>query len=122
MPLRLGYFTMPLHPPGSNLAETLEEDLRQIELRDALRQHQGMVVRKTRDARTELDSPRAGQRLGDEQVGAGDVLPRRREVLADPRLGVAQLVQHLDLAQVLFESLRQVRSRRVERHREIAEA
>lgn len=34
--MRYGYFTMPLHPPGSNLAETLEDDLRQIEQLDAL--------------------------------------------------------------------------------------
>lgn len=29
--MRLGYFMMPLHPPGSDLAETLEHDLQQIE-------------------------------------------------------------------------------------------
>jgi alkanesulfonate monooxygenase SsuD/methylene tetrahydromethanopterin reductase-like flavin-dependent oxidoreductase (luciferase family) len=28
--LRLGYFAMPLHPPGSNPADTMEEDLAQI--------------------------------------------------------------------------------------------
>ncbi len=26
----LGFFTMPLHPPGSNLTETLKSDLDQI--------------------------------------------------------------------------------------------
>ena len=34
--MRLGYFTMPLHPPGSNLAETLESDLVQMEVLDQL--------------------------------------------------------------------------------------
>lgn len=34
--MRYGYFTMPLHPPGSDLAVTLVEDLRQIELLDEL--------------------------------------------------------------------------------------
>ena len=34
--MRYGYFTMPLHPPGSALAETLESDLRQLETLDAL--------------------------------------------------------------------------------------
>ena len=28
--MKLGYFTMPLHPPGSNQTETLEEDLEQL--------------------------------------------------------------------------------------------
>ena len=26
----LGYFTMPLHPPGSNIAQTLDDDLQQM--------------------------------------------------------------------------------------------
>ena len=34
--MQLGYFMMPLHPPGSNLAATLEHDLRQIERIDRL--------------------------------------------------------------------------------------
>ena len=32
----LGYFTMPLHPPGSDLTQTLEDDLNQIETLDGL--------------------------------------------------------------------------------------
>ena len=31
-----GYFTMPLHPPGSNMTETLDEDLEQIVILDNL--------------------------------------------------------------------------------------
>ncbi|MFQ6029434.1 MAG: LLM class flavin-dependent oxidoreductase [Dehalococcoidia bacterium] len=34
--MQLGYFTMPLHPPGSNIAETLESDLQQLETLDRL--------------------------------------------------------------------------------------
>ena len=34
--MRLGYFTMPLHPPGSDIAETLEADLVQMEVLDRL--------------------------------------------------------------------------------------
>ncbi len=34
--MRLGYFTMPLHPPGSDLAATLESDLLQMETLDRL--------------------------------------------------------------------------------------
>ena len=28
--MELGYFTMPLHPPGSNITQTLDDDLDQI--------------------------------------------------------------------------------------------
>ena len=34
--MKLGYFTMPLHPPGSNFTQVLEDDLVQIETLDRL--------------------------------------------------------------------------------------
>ncbi len=34
--MRSGYFTMPLHPPGSNITETLEDDLNQLVTLDQL--------------------------------------------------------------------------------------
>ena len=34
--MELGYFTMPLHPPGSNLAKTLKDDLDQMVALDRL--------------------------------------------------------------------------------------
>ena len=34
--MELGYFTMPLHPPGSNFAQTLQDDLEQLVLLDRL--------------------------------------------------------------------------------------
>lgn len=34
--MELGYFTMPLHPPGSNITQTLEDDLQQIITLDKL--------------------------------------------------------------------------------------
>jgi alkanesulfonate monooxygenase SsuD/methylene tetrahydromethanopterin reductase-like flavin-dependent oxidoreductase (luciferase family) len=34
--MRLGYFMMPLHPPGSDLGQTLAHDLRQVERLDRL--------------------------------------------------------------------------------------
>ena len=41
--MRLGYFTMPLHPPGSDLAQTMEMDLAQIATyRAAWMQDQGL--------------------------------------------------------------------------------
>ena len=34
--MEVGYFTMPLHPPGSNFTKTLEDDLEQIVTLDRL--------------------------------------------------------------------------------------
>ena len=34
--MELGYFTMPLHPPGSNITKTLADDLEQIVTLDRL--------------------------------------------------------------------------------------
>jgi alkanesulfonate monooxygenase SsuD/methylene tetrahydromethanopterin reductase-like flavin-dependent oxidoreductase (luciferase family) len=34
--MQLGYFNMPLHPPGSHPADTMEADLRQLEVLDRL--------------------------------------------------------------------------------------
>ena len=34
--MELGYFTMPLHPPGSDITKTLEDDLEQIVTLDKL--------------------------------------------------------------------------------------
>jgi alkanesulfonate monooxygenase SsuD/methylene tetrahydromethanopterin reductase-like flavin-dependent oxidoreductase (luciferase family) len=41
--MRYGYFMMPMHPPGSFLADTLEHDLRQIERLDALGFHEAWI-------------------------------------------------------------------------------
>ena len=46
---------------------------------------------------------RARERVGDEQVRRGDVLPHRREVLTYPCLSVAEIVQHLDLVEVVLD-------------------
>ena len=34
--MQVGFFTMPLHPPGSDITQTLEDDLHQIEVLDGL--------------------------------------------------------------------------------------
>ena len=34
--MQVGFFTMPLHPPGSDITQTLEDDLHQIEVLDSL--------------------------------------------------------------------------------------
>ena len=41
--MRYGYFMMPMHPPGSFLADTLEHDLRQVERLDALGFHEAWI-------------------------------------------------------------------------------
>ena len=92
-----------------------------IELRDAVGEDEGIVVRDAAYARAEPDPLRERDRLGDEQVRRGDVLPLRGEVLADPGLGIAERVERDDLIQVRLERLGEVRTRRVQRHGEEAE-
>ena len=41
--MKLGFFTMPLHPPGSNFTETLESDLEQIVTLDQLGFHEAWL-------------------------------------------------------------------------------
>ena len=41
--MRYGYFMMPMHPPGSFLADTIEHDLRQIERLDVLGFHEAWI-------------------------------------------------------------------------------
>ena len=63
----------------------VEASLRHVvELRDALGQHQRMVVREAGNAGAELDLLGATERVGNKQVRCRDILPDRRKVLADP--------------------------------------
>jgi alkanesulfonate monooxygenase SsuD/methylene tetrahydromethanopterin reductase-like flavin-dependent oxidoreductase (luciferase family) len=41
--MRYGYFMMPMHPPGSFLADTLDHDLRQVERLDQLGFHEAWI-------------------------------------------------------------------------------
>ena len=34
--MKLGYFTMPLHPPGANITQTMDDDLDQLVYLDKL--------------------------------------------------------------------------------------
>src|SRR5207249_5592017 len=45
-----------------------------VELGDALREHERIVIRETGHPRAELHPVRQAERLGDEQVGTRDVL------------------------------------------------
>ena len=89
-----------------------------VQLRDAVGEDEGIVVGDAAHARAQPDLRGKRQRLRDEQVRRGDVLPLRREVLADPDLGIAERVELDDLIQVRLERLGEVRARRVQRHGE----
>ena len=93
-----------------------------VELHEALRHHQRMVVRQAGDARTELDVLGAVGGDADDDLGRGDDLPARRVVLADPRLVVAEGVEPLDQFQVAVERQGGVVADAVERGEEDAEA
>src|SRR5215210_886404 len=41
--MRSGYFMMPMHPPGSFLADTIDHDLKQIERLDQLGFHEAWI-------------------------------------------------------------------------------
>ena len=64
-----------------------------VELNDAVGHHQGMVVGQRDDPGAEPDVPGALGRGGDEQFGLPVDLIAARMVLADPRLGKAELVE-----------------------------
>ena len=89
-----------------------------VELRDAVGQHERVVVRHAAHPSAQPDVLRQGDGLGDEQLGGGNVLPFRGEVLTDPGFGEAKLVELDDLLQIGFEGRGEVRARRVQGHRE----
>jgi len=93
-----------------------------VQLRDALGQHERVVVGQARDAGGERHPLRHAERPRDEEIGARDVLPLRREVLADPRLFVTEPVQRRQLDEVVVHRPRRVGPRRMQRHRKIAES
>jgi Luciferase-like monooxygenase len=54
--MELGFFTMPIHPPGRNLAETLEEDRELVLLADALGFTEGYIGEHITDAAETITS------------------------------------------------------------------
>ena len=84
-----------------------------IEIRQAHGEHTRVVERHDVCARPKADVVRITQRLGEQQVGCRDRLPRDGEVLADPGLRVPEsisLLEYLDVPSVGFaeRSLRRV--------------
>jgi alkanesulfonate monooxygenase SsuD/methylene tetrahydromethanopterin reductase-like flavin-dependent oxidoreductase (luciferase family) len=54
--MELGFFTMPIHPPGRNLAETLEEDRELVLLADELGFVEGFIGEHVTDAAENISS------------------------------------------------------------------
>jgi len=55
--MQLGFFTMPIHPPGRPLAETLEEDRELVLLADRLGFTEGYIGEHLTDAAENITSP-----------------------------------------------------------------
>jgi len=63
-----------------------------VQHRDAVGSIHGMVEGQHRDPSGEYDALGERQGFGDEQLGHGGIFPRLRDMLANPRLVIAQLV------------------------------
>jgi hypothetical protein len=85
-----------------------------VELDDAVRRHQRVVVGQRDDARAELDALRALGRRGDEDLRRGDNLEARGVMLADPSLLVAEPVQPFDEFEIAADRQRRIFLGRVE--------
>jgi hypothetical protein len=74
-----------------------------IELDDAIRDHERLVVRQRHHAGPEADALGALGCRRDEELGRGDDLEARRMMLADPRFLVAQPIEMLDQREVAVD-------------------
>ena len=92
-----------------------------IQHRHAGGEFRRVVVGQQEAARADAQALGLQQRLGDEQVGRGMRFPRRGVVLADPRLGVAELVEPAQRLEVPVVARLQASLRRMGGHGEIAE-
>ena len=86
-----------------------------VELDDAQRELGRMVEGQEVRARAELDPLRARDGLRHDQVACRGGLPRHGEVLADPHLRVAELVEPLDDPEILLDPVVDRHLRRVRR-------
>ena len=92
-----------------------------VELHDAVRRPQWVVVRHRQHAAAEADGPGAFERGGAEEQRVGDDLGAAGVVLAHPHLVEAQLVEVLDQLQVTVQGRVRVVVVVVERRHEDAE-
>ena len=92
-----------------------------VELDEALRDQEGVMVGQARDAGAQHDVARALGGVRDHDLGRGDQLPPRRVVLADPDLVVAQVVEPLDQLHVAIDGERRILAHPVEGRQEDTE-
>ena len=93
-----------------------------VELHEAVGDHHRVVVGQADDPGAEPDPLRPLPCGGEEHRRVGDVLPRRRVVLADPGLLEAEPVAPLDQLEVVAERDQRALAHRVVRRDEHAEA
>ena len=86
-----------------------------VELDDAVRRRQRVVIRQRDDAGAELDPLRSLGRRCDEEFRRRDDLEPGRVVLADPRLFVAEFVEPFDEFDVAADRERRVFVQRMKR-------
>ena len=89
-----------------------------IELYDAVRDHQGVVVRQRDDAGAEPDVLGALGNRGDEQLRRGDGLESCRVMLTNPGLVVTEPVEPFDELEVAMQHIVRILVQGVERRQE----
>src|SRR5438309_2600018 len=111
------FFLMIRRPPRSTLFPytTL---FRSVEHRDAVGELGRVMVGHEKAAGPDAHAPGLQQGLRHEQVGRRMRLPRRRVVLADPRLAEAELVRPAKLLKIPLVAIVEAALGRVRRHRE----
>jgi hypothetical protein len=91
--------------------------LRQVvEVSDAVRQFDRVVVREQVPERPKIDALGSEQRLRDQEIGSRARLPGRGKVLADPCFFETEAVEPLDLIEVPALSVANGSLRRMRRH------
>src|ERR1700738_1663807 len=91
-----------------------------VELDDAIRRHQRVVIRQRHHTGAEADLLGSLCRGGDENLGRGDDLEACRVMLADPGFFVAKPVQVLDQFKVAMKCFSWILVERVKRGQEDA--
>ena len=92
-----------------------------VELHEAVRDHQRVVIGQAGHAGAETDVARALDGRADEDFRRGNGLPAGGVMLADPGLVVAQLVDPFDQFHVACHAERRILADAVERRQENAE-
>src|SRR6185437_4760234 len=91
-----------------------------IELHHAIGEDEGMVIGQRKHAGAEHDALGARRRAGDEEVGRAIELEAAGMMLADPRLGEAEILEILDQLEIALHQERRVFVGRVKGRQENA--